>query len=60
MDNINEKLFDEFGDVVLENNEQDQPQVITDYVDDLKDMFLKGWNHATKKKRTKKNCANCP
>ena len=37
-----EKLFDEFGDVVLENNEQDQPQVITDYVDDLKDMFLKG------------------
>lgn len=42
MDNINEKLFDEFGDVVLENNEQDQPQVITDYVDDLKDMFLKG------------------
>lgn len=42
MDNINEKLFDEFGDVVLESNDQDQPQVITDYVDDLKDMFLKG------------------
>lgn len=42
MDSINEKLFNEFGDVVLENDDQDQPQLVADYVDDLREMFLKG------------------
>ena len=41
-DNINEKLFDEIGDSVIEFNEQDQPQIIEDYQEDLKELFLKG------------------
>ncbi|MGN1272865.1 MAG: TerB N-terminal domain-containing protein [Lactobacillus sp.] len=41
-DSINDKLFDEFGDSVIEFDEQDQPQIIGDYEEDLKDMFLKG------------------
>ena len=41
-DNINEKLLDEIGDSVIEFNEQDQPQIIEDYADDLQEMFLKG------------------
>ena len=37
-DSINEKLFDEFGDVVIEF-EGDKPVVIEDYADDLKGMI---------------------
>lgn len=40
-DAINEKMFDEFGDAVIEFNEQDQPQIVADYEDDLKEIFLK-------------------
>lgn len=41
-DSINDKLFDEFCDSVIEFDDQDQPQIIEDYEEDLKDMFLKG------------------
>lgn len=41
-DSINEKLFDEIGDNVIEFNQQDQPQIIEDYEEDLKEIFLKG------------------
>lgn len=41
-DSINEKLFDKIGDSVIEFDENDQPQIITDYVEDLKEIFLKG------------------
>lgn len=43
IDNINEKLFDEFGDNVIEFI-NDIPTVIEDYQEDLEDMFLKGIN----------------
>lgn len=43
IDNINEKLFDEFGDNVIEFI-NDVPTVIEDYQEDLEDMFLKGTN----------------
>lgn len=43
IDNINEKLFDEFGDNVIEFI-NDIPTVIEDYQEDLEDMFLKGTN----------------
>lgn len=39
-DNINDKLFDEIGDAVIEFNDQDQPEIIADYLPDLEDMFL--------------------
>lgn len=39
-DSINEKLFDEIGDNVIEFDENDQPQIIADYQEDLKEMFL--------------------
>ncbi|EEJ72658.1 TerB N-terminal domain-containing protein [Lactobacillus ultunensis] len=42
VDSINEKLMDEIGDSVIEFDENDQPQIIEDYQDDLEDMFLKG------------------
>ena len=51
-DNINEKLFDEIGDNVIEFDEDNQPQIIEDYKEDLEDMFLKGWKYAAKKKST--------
>ena len=51
-DSINEKLFDEIGDNVIEFDEDNQPQIIEDYKEDLEDMFLKGWKYATKKKST--------
>ena len=41
-DSINEKLFDEIGDNVIEFDEDNQPQIIEDYKEDLEDMFLKG------------------
>lgn len=40
-DQINDKLFDEIGDSVIEFDEQDKPQIIEDYEPDLKEMFLK-------------------
>lgn len=40
-DQINDKLFDEIGDSVIEFNEKDQPQIIADYQPDLENMFLK-------------------
>lgn len=43
IDNTNEKLFDEFGDNVIEFI-NDIPTVIEDYQEDLEDMFLKGTN----------------
>lgn len=43
IDNINGKLFDEFGDNVIEFI-NDVPTVIEDYQEDLEDMFLKGTN----------------
>lgn len=43
IDNINEKLFDEFGDNVIEFI-NDIPTVIEDYQKDLEDLFLKGTN----------------
>lgn len=42
VDSINEKLFDEFGDSVIEFDEKDQPRIIEDYQTDLEEMFLKG------------------
>lgn len=38
-DSINEKLIDEIGDSVIEFNENDQPQIIEDYREDLLEMF---------------------
>ena len=43
IDNINEKLFDEFGDNVIEFI-NDIPTVVEDYQEGLEDMFLKGTN----------------
>ncbi len=43
IDNINEKLFDEFGDNVIEFI-NDIPTVVEDYQEDLEDLFLKGTN----------------
>lgn len=43
IDNINEKLFNEFGDNVIEFI-NDIPTVVEDYQEDLEDMFLKGTN----------------
>lgn len=41
IDNINEKMFDEIGDNVVEFID-DAPILIEDYREDLEDMFLKG------------------
>lgn len=40
-DSINEKLFDKIGDSVIEFNENDQPEIIEDYQEDLEELFLK-------------------
>ncbi|RVU70204.1 MULTISPECIES: TerB N-terminal domain-containing protein [Lactobacillus] len=39
-DAINDKLFDEIGDSVIEFNDQDQPQIVPDYQSDLTEIFL--------------------
>lgn len=39
-DEINDKLFDEIGDSVIEFDENDQPRIISDYQTDLTAMFL--------------------
>lgn len=41
IDNINEKLFDEIGDNVIEFID-DTPTIVEDYQEDLEEMFLKG------------------
>lgn len=41
VDNINERLFDEIGDNVIEFL-NDVPTIIEDYQEDIEDMFLKG------------------
>lgn len=38
-DSINEKLMDEIGDSVIEFDENDQPGIIEDYREDLKELF---------------------
>ena len=38
IDEINERLFDEFGDTVIIFN-GDTPEIIQDYKEDLKGMF---------------------
>ena len=43
VDNINERLFDEIGDNVIEFI-NDVPTIIEDYQEDIEDMFLKGKN----------------
>jgi predicted DNA-binding protein (MmcQ/YjbR family) len=39
VDGLNEKLFDEIGDTVIEFDDQDQPAVIDDYREDLEDLL---------------------
>ena len=39
VDSINEKLFDEIGDSVIEFNDQDEPEIIDDYEDDLRELL---------------------
>ena len=43
VDNINEKLFDDIGDNVIEFV-NDAPTLVEDYREDLEDIFLKGTN----------------
>lgn len=38
-DQINDKLFDEIGDTVIEFNADDQPEIIADYRPDLEKLF---------------------
>lgn len=38
-DQINDKLFDEIGDTVIEFNADDQPEIIADYRSDLEKLF---------------------
>lgn len=39
VDAINEKLFDEVGDTVIEFNDANEPQIIEDYQPDLEELF---------------------
>lgn len=38
-DGINDKLFDEIGDTVIEFDDHDQPQLVEDYVEDVKELL---------------------
>lgn len=38
-DEINENLYDEFGDTVIETDENGMPVLVADYIDDLKGML---------------------
>ena len=38
-DEINENLYDEFGDTVIETDENGEPVLVEDYLDDLKGML---------------------
>lgn len=40
VDQINEKLFDEIGDTVIEFNADNQPVIVEDYRQDLEQLFL--------------------
>lgn len=40
-DSINDKLMDEIGDTVIEFDENDQPQIIKDYLTDIQDLLKK-------------------
>ena len=44
VDSINDKLFDEIGDAVIEFNDNNEPEIVADYYPDLKEMFLGGEN----------------
>lgn len=39
VDSINEKLFDEIGDAVVEFDDSDQPHMVEDYVEDVRDIL---------------------
>lgn len=39
VDEVNEKLFDEIGDTVIEFDDQDQPQLIDDYREDIEELI---------------------
>ncbi|MBB1079577.1 TerB N-terminal domain-containing protein [Limosilactobacillus sp. STM2_1] len=39
VDRINDKLFDEIGDTVIEFDAQDRPQIIEDYCEDIKELI---------------------
>ncbi|MBB1085502.1 TerB N-terminal domain-containing protein [Limosilactobacillus fastidiosus] len=39
VDEINDKLFDELGDTAIEFNDQDQPQIIDDYRDEVEEII---------------------
>lgn len=41
-DSINDKLIDEIGDTVIDFDASNQPEIIEDYLPDLKEMFLGG------------------
>lgn len=41
-DEINDKLFDEIGDTVIEFTDQDQPQIINDYREDIRELIKGG------------------
>ena len=43
VDAINEKLFDEIGDAVIDFNDQDQPVIIEDYEPDLNELIKGDW-----------------
>lgn len=38
-DGINDKLFDDIGDTVIEFDDHDQPQLVEDYVEDVKELL---------------------
>lgn len=40
-DSVNEKLMDEIGDTVIEFDENDQPQIIEDYLPDIQELLKK-------------------
>lgn len=40
-DSINDKLMDEIGDTVIEFDENDQPQIIENYLTDIQDLLKK-------------------
>ncbi|MCI1975246.1 MAG: TerB N-terminal domain-containing protein [Limosilactobacillus sp.] len=39
VDEINDKLFDEIGDTVIEFDDQEQPQIVEDYREDIEELI---------------------
>lgn len=39
VDAINERLFDEIGDAVIEFNDQDEPEIVEDYIPDIQELL---------------------